>query len=53
MPSALIVLSTSEIPIDCRSVEKDVDGARCSVDPVDRADVFDIFAEPPVPSPSP
>lgn len=44
VPSELIVLSPSEISIHYRSLEKDGDGASCSIDPVDRADVFGIPA---------
>ncbi len=44
VPSELIVLSPSEISIHYRSLESDGDGASCSIDPVDRADVFDIPA---------
>lgn len=44
VPSELIVLSPSEISVHYRSLEKDGDGASCSVDPVDRADVFDVPA---------
>lgn len=44
VPSELVVLSPSEIFVHYRSLEKDGDGASCSTDPVDRADVFDIPA---------
>ncbi|PPG05573.1 hypothetical protein C5E06_01540 [Pseudoclavibacter sp. RFBI5] len=44
VPSELITLSASEVSINYRYLAKDGDGASCSVESIDRADVFGIPA---------